>query len=353
MKNWIVRYYQFVWVGVAVIAILVSLPRFNKADIGAIEEYTRKHKQDLGEFQLKEIPGYSDDMAYVGLVEYFRGEENPLVMEPFSYRIFVPYVASKLPFSPLTSINILNLIGLLLTVFSIKSILEYFSYPKVVNVVVGLIYAVSFQVFYYTGIGLVDPFLCGAIGLSVVFVIKNQYFLALILAIIAAFTKEPVVLLFPFVFLFYMKGEFNLRAALNSTKYFLPLFLAVVIVLALVRIYNPAEGGAYVWESNWERLWFNLTRFRSYASIALSIGLMGLLAIIFSIKYIKENGFWGTLRSQYAPFLVTFFFYFALIIYGFISVHIAGNHILPMALFASPLAAGFLVESKWFRNESA
>lgn len=52
-----------------------------------------------------------DIYNYSFLVRYFKGEslENP-VITPFRYRILAPYLASYLPFAPLTSLNIINVL---------------------------------------------------------------------------------------------------------------------------------------------------------------------------------------------------------------------------------------------------
>lgn len=73
------------------IMLLMVLPRFNRN--AAIVERPM-----------------NDARYFVAYVEYFRGLEPSDVIRPASnWRLGVPFIAAYLPFSPLTSINIVNI----------------------------------------------------------------------------------------------------------------------------------------------------------------------------------------------------------------------------------------------------
>jgi len=52
-----------------------------------------------------------DADQYVQVVEYFRGDVSALSASPFGYRILLPFIASLLPFSALSSLNLLSLLA--------------------------------------------------------------------------------------------------------------------------------------------------------------------------------------------------------------------------------------------------
>ncbi|MGZ5281161.1 MAG: hypothetical protein ACXWEY_02680 [Bacteroidia bacterium] len=81
----------------SILLVLICLPRFNRNPLVI--------KRDL-----------NDAAHYIAYVEYFRGEEPSAPLLPaFNWRPGIPFVASFLPFEPMTAINIINVICLLMS----------------------------------------------------------------------------------------------------------------------------------------------------------------------------------------------------------------------------------------------
>jgi len=92
--------------------IIVTLPRFNWGELGPLKSLVGVKPFDVEQYIL-----YTD---------YFRGEKNSTVLEsPFAYRPLVPFLASFLPYKAFTSINLVNLIFLILTLFPLIGLLRH------------------------------------------------------------------------------------------------------------------------------------------------------------------------------------------------------------------------------------
>src|ERR1043165_2742534 len=84
---------------IALCFLIVTLPRFNGNQVF-----------------IKNVP--YDAKYFKAYVEYFRGEAPTQPIRPASnWRLLIPFIASFLPFEPLTSLNIINLVCLALSLY--------------------------------------------------------------------------------------------------------------------------------------------------------------------------------------------------------------------------------------------
>src|SRR5690606_20154794 len=95
---------------IACVQVAITLPRFDRRDPGALQSMTSVGTANK----------MSDAAEYAAIVSWFRGESPREAMNvPWTYRPVVPFLASYLPLPPMTSINVINEVALLGSLFLI------------------------------------------------------------------------------------------------------------------------------------------------------------------------------------------------------------------------------------------
>jgi len=244
--------------------ILISIPRFN----------WRPLPEPLNSF-VGTKP--FDVEQYEKYVEFFRGDKLILneLEGPFSYRPLVPFIASFLPFDALTSINLINLFFLSLGLFFLIKLLKHFNFDERAIFLGGLLYIISFPVFYYTTSGYIDASLVGMISIINYYMFLNKHFIFLIFFTLGILIKETVIIVLPVlvVYIYFQK---------NYEKKILKILFAVLIyavVEGVIRYFAPSKN-FYIWSPSTDILLFNLSRVKTYLSFILTFGLPGLISLI-------------------------------------------------------------------------
>ena len=185
-KKWIIL--------LVLLLVLTGLSRFNRQDIGAINQFTSggvSSETSLG-----------DAEKYIAQVSYFRGNaEVDVLTPPFSYRPFAPYIASFLPFDEMTSLNIVNYLSLILGLILTLKIIQILNFSAVIGFIAGMFYSVSFPVFYYGAIGYVDPVLIAFLTAALYFILACKIIPFVLLTLLACTVKETFIIILPIWFL--------------------------------------------------------------------------------------------------------------------------------------------------------
>lgn len=225
-----------------------------------------------------------DDAAfYIANVEKIRGI-NPTTYPykgPFNERVLGTTIAAFLPFSPLTAINITNLIFLVAGAWFLFRLLRDTGIPENLSWLGLYLFIFSFPTFYYSTIGYIDPTVLGCIfcGTWALFTGRFAWYILAVTA--GALSKENIVLLIPAA-LVYAYSNKEIKWASTAA-----LAIAIVLLInTLLRNYHK-DINDYIlfWEPGWSRVQHNLSRPNFYISTVLSWGLPFLICLFYVFKY--------------------------------------------------------------------
>jgi hypothetical protein len=263
------------WLLLAATLLLVALPRFNLGDPGVIHNFTLTARATRYGLPL-------DVAGYVRLVEYYRGTTPAdSLIPPYCYRPAVPFIASTLPFDPLTSINLINLVCLFLSVLVLDRILRRIGYGVGARTAGELMSIISFPTFYYGTIGFVDPVAVLAITLGIFLTLRGERFLLFVCLVLGTLAKETnaVIALLPGIW-GWVRGWPRRRIAVQ---------FALLVAAALVTAFCARALSPYP-----ERGWFlapqpriileNLSRPRALLSLGLTLGLPALFSLVAAVR---------------------------------------------------------------------
>lgn len=255
----------------AALFLLVALPRFNRNSM------------------IVERP-MNDARYFVAYVEYFRGEQPSDFIRPASnWRILVPYLASLLPFTPLSAINITNLFCLSISIIILFTCMALLNIRESLCWMGCWIFIFSFPTFYYTCIGYIDPGVMLFTSLAVFFTLK-QNFSGLILAYtLGALTKETIIVVLPFTFLY--TWYLNRRTAVFWATTIFILFVIENILIRQFAYVTPGERNPAFWGFSISAVYGNLTRINSFLAPLLSFGIPGCLFYITQRKLSHTEAF--------------------------------------------------------------
>lgn len=225
----------------------------------------------------------NDASYFKAYVEHFRGETPTDVIRPASnWRLLVPLLASPLPFDPLSSLNLINLLCVAASIpFLFFSVLKI-SASGALSWLGCWLFIFSFPTFYYSTIGYVDPgvMLCTAAVLYFT-LCQNRLGVFLFFAL-GCLAKETIVLVIPFVV------GYNWFHSKKQTVVVLFLLAAVYIVLnLLLRHYayiTPGQLNPSFWKFSTSAVIQNVYRLNSWLAPVLSFGIPGLLLSLQSYR---------------------------------------------------------------------
>jgi hypothetical protein len=241
----------------SILFLLVTMPRFNRNNF------------------IVERP-LNDARYFKAYVEYFRGETPSDYIRPASnWRILVPAVASILPFEPITSINIVNLICL---AFSIYLLFKSMLLLKIAEPFCWLgcwIFIFSFPTFYYTTIGYVDPGAMLFTGMAIYFTLTQNLAGLIVAYALGAITKESVLIALPFTLIYI--GYSNRNKAIVWTSIIGVIYLVENYLLRQYAYVTPGERNPAFWGFSLDAVIMNTKRLNSYLAPVLSFGVPGVL----------------------------------------------------------------------------
>ncbi|MCX7879563.1 MAG: hypothetical protein N2517_02775 [Ignavibacteria bacterium] len=248
-KNFSHKAINFVWISLLV--AIVTFPRFNRQDL-FIEQYTSG-----------EIGG--DQVHYYKLVEVFKEKKSlDQVKPPYNSRILPSLLASFLPFSPGISLNLINLLCLLVGFcFSYKTLIDL----NLVNfnpILISAVHIVSFPVFYYGTIGFIDSILIAFYMVGIYFLINKKISSLAILIFFGVFVKETIFILVIVSVLYLFISEKSYKKIL----FIIASYLIGFVLLKIILFYNTKSS--YLWLPSLEVLYQNIFRIRTYLTFLLS-----------------------------------------------------------------------------------
>ncbi len=318
---------------------IVLYPRFNRNDIGLIKPFVGLSEGEIS----------PDVHNYINFTEYFR-HTMPLdsVGPPFSFRPLAPYLASLLPHSPMTDINIINTISLFLTVICIYLILKRYSFSFGFCILGGLLFVWSFPVFYYGAVGYIDTPAIFMTALIVLTTVYKKYYLLPLLLLIAPFTKEGTMVVFPFIVLYvWQQGGTKQEGISNSI--FILLSVATFYIGYMYCRSTFSSASNYLWKPNLSTISLNMVRPKSYLSFLLTFGPVGVLALLQFwkdmklITSLKVRILYDFFRNyQYTPNLSGIIFSLLLWIYTFVAAYVDGRYFWFAYPFMIPMAVRYL-----------
>jgi hypothetical protein len=262
----------------SLVVVLMSVVRWNRQDL-VIRQYVGADDKKLGEKLGYDVEMSLDSYTYVQYVNYYNGEDvESEVTKPYSFRFLIPLLSSLLPFDSFTSLNIICLSTEILGLLFLMKILALLGFTPRTIFITSFLYAFSFPVFYYGVVGLLDAPAIFLIILGVYLTLRKQLIPLIFTMIIAAMVNEKSVLLLPFYFFFNIKEIGFKRSFINSTI----IFIAFVVVSLIVRANTINADSGFMWAVSTSSLIDNLTRLRTYISLALTAGIP---LLIFGFTY--------------------------------------------------------------------
>ncbi len=312
--------------------VALTMPRFNRQDLGTIAAYTSDGNP---------IKMNSDSTQYQLFTTYFRGKRGSGVLAaPYSYRPIVPLLASLLPLPANTAINVINILSLLVSCYVLYLILAFFGFTYRWRIVGCALFVYSFPLFYYGAITYIDPVLICAVTLATHFLLRRQWMALGITLLLGALVKETVFMMIPVTVAYLLiNNEKPVRVVYISA------FLSMMVVLPLltVRVISPHifhTSSHYVWLPSHYWLCTNLHRSRTVLAILLSFGLPGFLALGTLPWLLKPTAV--EFRRQYGALLVGMLVSLVVLGYGVSSVFADGRYIWFAVPFTIPLAVRFI-----------
>ena len=267
---------KFRWlVLLCALLVLVTLPRFDRKDFFGVNRISSAGLGTLG-----------DAEYYLNNIRYYRGEVGiNLLRAPYSWRPFPAALAAPLPFSPMRSLNVINLAAMLISLIFLLRILKSFKLSPGTCFLGAILYIFSFPTFYYSTIGYIDPILIMALIMGVDFIVKRQTSSMFLLSIISTGINEKFIIIFPFWLLFDL---------LILKKRFFPTILTVILAGAtfmagfnVIQYLTPPSK--YGWYLNWNAVTENAIRPRTWLSFLLSWGPLGAFLSFYFLKYFKAS----------------------------------------------------------------
>ncbi|MDP1726359.1 MAG: hypothetical protein Q8M15_06215 [Bacteroidota bacterium] len=242
-----------------ILLLAVTLPRFNGNQI-----------------IVKQVS--YDAKYFESYIHYFRGEPLTQPLRPASnWRMLTPFVASWLPFSPATSINLLNLFFLMAALFVFYKTLAHLNIQTSKIWQSLWLFILSFPTFYYSCISYVEPGVIFFISMGIYAVLKENIWLFYVSVLLGLLVKETIVLLFPFSLTYYW-----VKQQKKIVLYHMFAFILIVFEYILIRKLAPVSEGVSAdvfWKASFNSVQTNLYRIHTWLSFILSFGLVGFLFV--------------------------------------------------------------------------
>lgn len=308
----------------SVCIVLIGLIRFNRDDHG-ISNMTRR---DASYDKLTS----NDAIRYINMTDYFRGKESPdKLFPPYTTRVLIPFVASFLPFEADTSVNLINLLCMIGSMFVLYRIMLLLGISDKNRMIGSLIYVFSFPTFYYGTVTYVDASLIFFLFVGLYFILSDNLIGLIFTIIFGTMTKESAILLIP-VFFIHNLGS---RRMLLNTFILAATYFATVFFLNLIK----ANDLRYIWLPTSDFFLNNISRPRTYLSFILTFGIPGALSAVFFIFFWGKN---KTILKKHSSLIAGIAMSILLWIYSVLSAYADGRFIWPSIVFSIPLSMTLL-----------
>lgn len=244
------------WLLLLLALVVTGLPRFNG--------------------NTRMVPFQSYDKKYFeAYVEYFRGETPSAIIKPATnWRFLVPLIAAQLPFSPGTSINLINQIALALATWLLLKLMQEFEIGVRNRIIAALLLIVSFPVFYYSTISYVDPSALFFVMAGIYFRIQKNLWLFLSAIALGLTCKETIAVVLPFSLALALK-EKDKSWVLYSILFTL-LYVAEYQIIKTLAPLDSNEIRYQSWHIGSGAIAHNLSRPHTWLSFLLTFGITGI-----------------------------------------------------------------------------
>jgi hypothetical protein len=195
-----------------------------------------------------------------------------------------------------------------------------------VQLVGGLLFSISFPVFYYGVVGLLDAPAILIITAGIYFIIKDNGSWLAVLLVLGAMTNEKTILLIPFLFAYKYKDKSLKQATINSAMYFV-IFVCVSLIARKLSINSDSN---FIWTVSLDSLMFNLSRIRTYISLVLTGGVP-IIILLYSLPRFDKSD-----KLNFA-LLFGVMMVILMIIYSFTAAYTDGRFMWYIYPFALPL----------------
>lgn len=253
--------------GLMIAVAIVTAFRFNQRDLGVIGALTGTGTDgNLG-----------DAAQYIRYVEAIRGNVDSLPPAPFRYRPLTPVLAAPLPFDAMTSLNVVNVLALMVGSLSMWALLRGFGTSERMATFGGLLLVISFPTFYYGSIGYVDPLAISLMTAVLAAVVAERHVAVVGLMAAAALTRESTVVIVVVAIVWLWATGYPRRQA---TAWGLAWALVFLVCVSAVRLALHGSG-TNLWQPSLDTLSNNIRRPRTWLSAALTLGVPVGLAIVY------------------------------------------------------------------------
>lgn len=287
-----------------------------------------------------------DTEMYANYVQYFRGlkQKGDGISVPYTYRPLAPLLASMLPIrNPIYSLIVLNLIFLYATMLLVYDIVRALQFDFGGGVLSSILYVVSFPVFYFSPLGLVDVVCLFFICLGIYAVIKEKYWLYLVSIVLGIYAKESILVLLPFALIYYFQKH-------SWSKKFYLLTVSSILLFAInfyvIRNYF-AFNTSFYWSIEYDAFLANLFRKGTNIGSIMSFGIVGIISTNFIFSNFKK------LKNEYLyllPWIAGFLTSMGLYGYAFFSAFADGRFVWYIYPFAIPLTLFYIQGQKKSSN---
>lgn len=315
------KYNSYIVLALAV--ILTCAPRFNGNN-----------------YLIDELVG-EDAAHYVAMTELYKtGKSNFVPLSPFTYRPLIPYLASKLPFTAITAINIINVSCLILGAIYMYLLIRNISGRKDYALFGGLLYTISFPVFYYGSIGYVDPAAISLMSIASYYMYQRKWMYFLAILFLAGFVKETIILVIPIAFIFLLINHTRIAVLLGICTSMISLYLLSTYIARSISI----DPNQVIWAASPNIFFDNISRSRTWVSFLLGFGIPGILATYLLIKSIISKQ-WSILLLT-LPWVAGVGLSLSLFVVSILSAYSDGRFIWPSTVYAIPLIFTILSQTK-------
>lgn len=166
---------------------LWMLPRFGRAD--SVFGFSFRHLT---------TSTIGDAEQYIYMVEWFRGGALHAVW-PWALRPVSPWLASLLPMDAMSGLALVGLVGALAAVAAVFLICRHVGADIPAATIATLCFGLSFPMFYYSTVGMVDGISLGLSAIAVLLTVRRQYVWCALAMGIAVLNKETTLATLSFV----------------------------------------------------------------------------------------------------------------------------------------------------------
>lgn len=307
------------------VIVLLGLIRFNRNDF-AVWDLTARDNPD-------EISTASDAVRYVALTEYYRNNiYSPVLIPPYTTRVLIPFIASYLPFAADTSINIINVILTIAGLYILHRIMMFYELSNKLMTWGFFIYVFSFPVLYYMSITYVDASLIFFIYLSLLFILKKNFWLFLGAFILGSMVKEAMIVIVPVYFAYSLYNGSKYSQTIGRTLLLLLVFSVVLLILRYIR----PDNLSFYPQPDFDIFLKNISRPRTFLSFIFTFGISGIASVYFLFRILFREKMKTVLR-KYAVLLSGMVMGITVWVYSVFSAYPDGRFIWMTIPFTIPL----------------